>query len=117
MSTGGFFDNTIEVTLDKEPQIGAFQLDLVGTITDYCNNPIAQTSMTVINTMSLDYEAANFCLGDQTVFDNLSQGDIASVEWDFGDGTPVQNSTDATHTYSAEGFYQVTLKLTDNNGC
>ena len=114
---GASFDNTIEVTLDKEPQIGAFQLDLVGTITDYCNNPIAQTSMTVINTMSLDYEAANFCLGDQTVFDNLSQGDIASVEWDFGDGTPIQNSTDATHTYSAEGFYQVVLKLTDNNGC
>jgi len=37
-------------------------------------------------------------------------------EWDFGDGSPTVNASEVTHTYSAEGEYEVTLTVT-NNGC
>lgn len=46
-------------------------------------------------------------------------GSITSVEWDFGDGSPVV-SGDATelessHTYGAAGTYTVTLTVTDDD--
>ncbi|NOY59052.1 MAG: PKD domain-containing protein, partial [Calditrichaeota bacterium] len=44
-----------------------------------------------------------------------SDGTIASYEWDFGDGDSGTGET-ATHTYSAEGTFQVILKVTDNDG-
>jgi gliding motility-associated-like protein len=114
---GAAFDNPIQVYLDKEPQVGLFQLDLVGTITDYCGNAAAQTSITVENTMSMEFEIENFCLGDITNFNNTSAGSIATIEWDFGDGSALDNNSSTTHTYANEGFYQVKLKLTDNKGC
>lgn len=42
-------------------------------------------------------------------------GTIASYEWDFGDGGTASTAT-ANHTYAADGSYQVTLTVTDNNG-
>jgi len=55
---------------------------------------------------------ANGCVTPHTVFftDESQQPDI--WEWDFGDGSTstVQNPT---HTYTAQGEYTVTLKVTD----
>jgi YVTN family beta-propeller protein len=47
-----------------------------------------------------------------------SDGQIASYDWDFGDG---QKALDAgptpTHTYSAPGTYRATVTVTDSEGC
>ncbi|MHB1140076.1 MAG: PKD domain-containing protein, partial [Microthrixaceae bacterium] len=43
-----------------------------------------------------------------------SDGTIASYEWDFGDGSPVETTADATHTYTAAGSYTAKLKVTDD---
>ncbi len=40
-----------------------------------------------------------------------------SWEWDFGDGSPVSNSPNPTHLYNAFGDFQVSLTVTDINGC
>jgi len=47
-------------------------------------------------------------------FTDLSSGDVASREWDFGDGT---TSTDEnpTHTYSREGYYTISLVATGSD--
>jgi YVTN family beta-propeller protein len=45
-------------------------------------------------------------------------GTISTYGWDFGDKhTSLVLSPGTAHTYSAPGTYQVTLRLTDNEGC
>ncbi|MFK8044782.1 MAG: PKD domain-containing protein [Crocinitomicaceae bacterium] len=44
-------------------------------------------------------------------------GGIVSREWDFGDGSPVETTQNATHAYSAPGTYQLSLDMTDVSGC
>ena len=61
-------------------------------------------------------------VGVAVVFDGSASSDpdgtIADYEFDFGDGTPVQSGAadSATHTYSAEGQWTVTLTVTDDDG-
>ncbi len=45
-----------------------------------------------------------------------SDGVIVEFEWDFGDGSPKEYGMVVNHTYSAAGIYNVTLKVTDNDG-
>ncbi|MCW5908575.1 MAG: gliding motility-associated C-terminal domain-containing protein [Chitinophagales bacterium] len=65
---------------------------------------------------SASFEFVNPCINA-----NLSQ--YQSLQWNFGDGTivTVNNPTfltaNKTHSYSSPGTYNVTLTLTDNNGC
>ncbi len=42
-------------------------------------------------------------------------GSIVSFSWNFGDGTSATGAT-ASHAYTAEGSYNVTLTVTDNDG-
>ncbi len=53
---------------------------------------------------------------------NYGTGTIASWEWRFGDGTPPlvipsPGPGDTSHIYSATGNYNVTLIITNSNGC
>ncbi|MFB6258523.1 MAG: PKD domain-containing protein [Flavobacteriales bacterium] len=50
--------------------------------------------------------------------DSSTPGDasITNWEWDFGDGT-VSNQQNPNHTYSSGGTYNVSLFVTDANGC
>jgi len=48
-----------------------------------------------------------------------SDGAIALYQWDFGDGTPVEQTTApsrVTHTYAAPGRYSAKLTVVDNDG-
>lgn len=42
---------------------------------------------------------------------------ITSYTWDFGDGSPVSNDPNPTHTYLDTGFYDVQLIITTVHGC
>jgi PKD repeat protein len=43
-------------------------------------------------------------------------GTIVSYSWDFGDGTPASTQANPTHTYSAQGVFDVVLTVTDDKG-
>ncbi len=64
------------------------------------------------------FESDTFaCANQDVVFNNMSTGatDLTYL-WDFGDGS---TSTDEnpTHVYTAEGFYDICLTVTDSIGC
>jgi len=64
---------------------------------------------------------AGACLGESISFADNSEGgngtDITQWQWDFGDGTTGPLGPNPSHTYSSTGTYQVTLVVTDENGC
>ncbi len=45
-----------------------------------------------------------------------STGDVIAWSWDFGDGSPVTSGGDVSHTFGADGTYQVSLTVTDTLG-
>ncbi len=52
--------------------------------------------------------------GEDIVFNSFSNA--SSYSWNFGDGT-VANTVVATHNYTAEGIYNVSLQVTNTDGC
>lgn len=67
-------------------------------------------------TLTPDYSGCDTIYPGGTVsFTDLSTGtpNITSWEWDFGDGSPVSNVQNPTHTYAAVGNYTVKLKITN----
>ncbi len=59
-------------------------------------------------------------IGTAIIFDTSSSydpdGTIASIDWDFGDSTAIQNGVQTSHTYVAEGTYTITVGVTDDRG-
>jgi PKD repeat protein len=49
-------------------------------------------------------------------FTNITQGDAASAQWEFGDGTIGKGLLTTTHIYAKEGVYTVTLHIQDRFG-
>ncbi len=45
-----------------------------------------------------------------------SDNDPMTYVWDFGDWTPGQSGITASHTYAADGMYEVTLTVSDGQG-
>lgn len=50
-------------------------------------------------------------VGATGIFTNQSTN-AATYSWDFGDGSPLNNTANPSHTYSANGTYTVTLTVT-----
>ncbi len=66
-----------------------------------------------------DYSVSAACLGDTTWFYDLSDttgAPIISWQWDFGDGF-VSFQQNPGHVYTQDSAYQVSLMVTDTNGC
>ena len=56
----------------------------------------------------------NFTQNDYTFdFTNTSQN-AQDYTWNFGDGSPLSNAVDPSHTYTADGTYQVILTASNN---
>jgi gliding motility-associated-like protein len=63
------------------------------------------------------FSASTECLGFATQFTNTSSGSIVSWNWNFGDGSPAGTTISPSHTYPANGTYNVTLTVTNVYGC
>ncbi len=105
------------------PAEGSYGVSLTITDINGCTN-----TKTVANYVTVTGPTANFvpsspgaCLNKTVTFTDLStsvSSTIVSWDWDFGDGTQKTFSGPPfTHTYSVEGRYKVSLKVTDGTGC
>lgn len=85
-------------------------------------NSTATKQITVSDKPSVDFFSANnnsFCKPPAAViFQNISP-DVATANWDFGDGTTANSTGTAsvTHTYNKTGNFAVTLTITSKEGC
>ncbi|RWZ83230.1 PKD domain-containing protein [Glutamicibacter sp. HZAU] len=95
---------TYDVTLTVHAGERSRQLTQTVSVT-LGQGPVAQFATTV-NGLALQVDAAKSQAGDGAITDYL---------WDFGDGT-TGTGEQASHRYSADGEYTVTLTLTDANG-
>ena len=69
----------------------------------------------------VDFTFTNVCQGLENQFaDNSTIAPGATIvqrEWDFGDGSPRETGTTASHAYNDYGYFNVTLTATSENGC
>lgn len=83
-----------------------------------CEGKADSFNIDVIGVIS-NFSFRNNCSNKKTFsFLNRSPGNLSSIAWDLGDGSPQQNSQNVTHTYANAGAYEVSLTVFDNNtGC
>jgi len=65
-------------------------------------------------------EPETFVVNQQYIFtadeSTSPNGEIEDYEWDFGDGTPVEETKTVSHTFSTEANFEVSLNITDETG-
>lgn len=69
----------------------------------------------VLPVASFVYDLTDLVLSVDATASGDPDGEIASYDWDFGDGA-IANGVVATHAYEFGGAYSVNLKVTDNLG-
>lgn len=71
-------------------------------------------------TAAFSFSPNNPAPGDWIRFDaggsSDPDGTITSYQWTFGDGSPAQSGAITYRQFSSSGTYNVTLRVTDNNG-
>ncbi len=70
---------------------------------------------------SVDFTWTNPCQGQSVHFESIVSSDISpnsfTYTWTFGDGTGTSVYPDPYYVYAAEGAFNVTLMVEDDNGC
>jgi len=100
-SMDGTYTITLTVTDDRD-LVGTQSQDV--TVNHEPKNPVAVIKHTM-SWMDVSVDGSDS-------YDDIL---IESYDWDFGDGATASGMT-ATHTYLAEGYYWITLTVTDNEG-
>ncbi len=95
-----------------------YSVSLEVTSSDGCTAD-STIEVTVVPTPESDFTFTEVCLGYTTNFHDFSLpfgGPIVSWSWDYGNGA-FSIEENPVYTYPDTGAYQVTLAVTDNNGC
>ncbi len=70
-------------------------------------------------TVNFNGSSASNCINSAINFSDSSiagSGNIVQRLWDFGDGTS-SNLSNPVHSYNSAGYFNVSLKITNSNGC
>lgn len=100
---------------------GNFYLSL--TISDDSGNQATvskEISITATTAPDIDFATENNCVDNVVNFTSSNQsGQIVNSQWDFGDGTTLQENhlTNPAHNYSVASTYYPSLIVTAANGC
>jgi len=88
---------------------GVFKAQLLVTVLDTCSVDTISVKVNVYPKPDLDFITSPeiVCLRDEISFINKS-GDLANLQWDFGDST-FSNLSNPSHIYTSPGMYKVSL--------
>ncbi len=101
---------TQEIYLDSA---GLYLLELTDAFGCYNHLPmqvdIAAPDATILQVLHVPWDVNYSFTG--------VNGPNGQYQWDFGDNTGLQYGEVATHVFAAEGYYNITLTVTDSMGC
>ncbi len=101
-----------------------FNISLIVTDNHGCTDEATVNGLVDISSppvVSFEGDEPNWCFSPHDVeftadvTTSLSLG--YTVDWDFGDGASTSSDTNPTHTYTADGLYDVALTVIDDYGC
>ena len=95
---------------------GTYSVSLTVTNPANCTNTLTQL-VNVSTVPVANFSTGSTCLGSVSSFTDLSTGITSAWQWNFGDGTPIDNNQNPTHVYAAIGTYTVELIAMAGNGC
>lgn len=97
---------------------GTYNVKLVVETDKGCSDSIVQ-DLDVFYGPKVDFNVSDVCLGTEMNFiDNtsISSGTLTNWNWNFGDGNSSIDQN-ANNLYSNDSIFDVTLKVTSDNGC
>ena len=93
------------------------------TVSDGCETPDVDSCISVSPTLliPISFEVSSdtaSCPPFLATFTNTTNpADVGSASWDFGDGQTATGALSVTHIFTESGDYDVTLIVTDPDGC
>ncbi len=97
---------------------GLYAVTLVTVDAAGCRDTITKQGNVQINDPKANFVSADtiVCLNTPVTITDISQGNIQLRAWDLGDGTTAATAN-VVHPYTAEGSYNIRLKVIDEAGC
>ncbi len=117
--SGGYNTSTLQNPTHVFGSQGDYNVRLIVTNASGCRDTITD-SVHILQLPVAKFAADTACFGTPTQFTDLSiahAGGIAIYSWDFGDGMPFGNLPNPAHLYGTTGVFNVTLTITNTNGC
>jgi len=120
---GNYDDATGTIPSYSEAEDGTYSISLRVTdddgATDTTTNDVVVENR--VPTADFDYSPTSPKIGESISFDGTlssdSDGSISTYEWDWtSDGTYEGTGSNPSHSYGSPGSYDVTLRVTDNDG-
>ena len=98
-------------------QTGTFDVTLMIKDVNGCKDTLTKNNMFRVTNVETDFTISNIAGCDSLIVDFVDLSSISSdVRWDFGDGNN-SNINNPQHTYTNEGFYDITLYSLSIEGC
>ena len=114
--TWDFGDNTTSTLVNPSHtynNLGTYTVSLIANdLNSGCADTLIMTDLiTVTNatTLTFDQTPTQGCGTVTTTFTNTTTCPTSNWQWDFGDGSPLVNVENPTHTYTTPGCYTVTF--------
>jgi gliding motility-associated-like protein len=99
-------------------QPGTYNVKLYLVDMRYCNSPDSVVQQVFVNPLvEARFETPSAgCAPYDAIFTNTSLAG-RTFDWNFGDGSPVSNDVNPTHTYANPGTYTISLTAYDPGTC
>ena len=98
------------------PNPGTFNTELMVTNIFGCTDSITQITTVLLQPQS-GFTNSTVCAGASVQFTDTTTGAPTTWSWDFGDGSPIDNSQNPIHAYTVGGTYNITLITGNIAGC